>query len=302
MGFSCLSLRQLLEQHLFSVAQAISNPELCLRELNAHALPVYLLKHTPDIVYRSAIAFWLAERASISQETGQEGRGFNRFLPSITSAIAAQLEQLSNSLNSTTASSQPSLVFRLQIHEPGWFNFHLSEPSLALWLHHFPQMFLPEKPQHPIEEGISSDDLLPYQYAHARCCSVLRLAHQAKMIQLRDRDFHQRIWQWREPEALAWFSPWQQFLLAHPSEMHLIREILAAVDGLANPTSTHWLRLTANLSQAFLECDRYCRIWGETYLHNPDLSLVRLRLMAMTQWLLQTLLQAKLDASAPAAF
>jgi hypothetical protein len=59
------------------------------------------------------------------------------------------------------------------------------------------------------------------------------------------------------------------------------------------------IKLAMNLSEAVLEFERYCRIWGEVKQETPDLSQARLALIAIAQLLLWQLLQEKIGVWAP---
>jgi hypothetical protein len=55
-----------------------------------------------------------------------------------------------------------------------------------------------------------TQNLFPVQYAHARCCSLLRLAHWQGLIKLRDLDFNTLNRQLIEPSPIPWLNDDQQ--------------------------------------------------------------------------------------------
>jgi arginyl-tRNA synthetase len=136
------------------------------------------------------------------------------------------------------------------------------------------------------------------QYAHARCCSLLRLADQEGLIELTNLDFSQPTWHWQQPEPIPYLDG-TRLRLGQPSEQKLIAQLLRVIEAQLDEQPLDTAKLAYHLSQAFLEFERYCRIWGEVKQDHLALAQARLGLIALTQLLLKKLLE-KLCIPSPA--
>ncbi len=270
------SLRRLLQDYVFA---ALKDLAVSLT-LTPEAIPLYRYQQSHQIVYRCAIAFQLANHSSSS-----------------ATAIARQLRQQLLGLSFSLA-EQPLIEFTLEVADKGWLDFSLGDRALALWLQHLPHL-LPADSFAEKSQLLSSQVLNPFlsQYAHARCCSLLRLGHRERLIQLLDPTFSQPIWQWQSPNPIPWCHKDLDnhcLQLVHSAESRLINQLLEVTEQLESSRTSHSLKLATALSQAMLNCDRYCRIFGAIAQENPTLAQARLGLIALSQRLLQALLLSQL--------
>jgi DALR anticodon binding domain len=263
-SLSCLSIRR-------EISQTLKN--LLLLDANHCNLPkITLYSLQSPLGYRSAIAIQLTKGQKLS----------------LTSFLKQFVNNLSK--NNLEQSDFPTLDFTVRVWETGWIDFYPSDRALAIWLQQLLQYIeLPDVK--PVKEEISPN-LFVSQYAHARCCSLLRLAHREGLIQLNN------LWQWEAPHPISWCHC-EKLQLVHLQEQHLIGQILAIVDELDNVSVQTSIKLAINLGQSVLEFDRHCRIWGEVKTEMPQLSQARLGLIAIAQLLLQKLLQEKIGIWAP---
>ncbi|WP_083602358.1 hypothetical protein [Hydrococcus rivularis] len=274
--FCFLSIGKLLRQKLFALAllERKKQTEIISDDFFPEKITLYYLKS--QIGYRSAIALQLAKGQTRSSQE-----------------IA---EQLVKHLTILEPSDRVSLDFIIRVWEPGWIDFFISDRALALWLQQLPQIFYPTLVR-SVKEAIVPH-LFSSQYAHARCCSRLRLGHREGLIELRELDFSQPIWQWKHPHPIPFLAS-GKFQLVCPTQQNLIRQILVVTDALDGNATENWIELATNLSEAILEFERRCRIWGEVKQETPQLSQARLGLIAIAQVLLQQLLQEKIGVWAP---
>jgi len=153
----------------------------------------------------------------------------------------------------------------------------------------------------------STAPLLPYspppplftaQYAHARCCSLLRLAHQEGLMGLR-QEGQQENYHGSVPfsKSIPWLDG-HKIRLTHPASGHLIAELVQVVDQFECHSSVKWETAALNLSQAFEIFWSNCRIFGEVKTTSPELAQARLGLVMATQSVLRFLLEEKLGISA----
>jgi arginyl-tRNA synthetase len=174
--------------------------------------------------------------------------------------------------------------FKVQTVSPAWIHFELTAPALGIWLQSLAQESRDQGGREIfICEGESS--LFSIQYAHARCCSLLRLARQEGLI----------------PSSK--FNPWldsnHQLRLTHPASTQLIAELVQTVDVLECDDSIRWEKAALKLSQGFEIFWRKCQIFGEVKTTSPELTQARVGLVAATQAVLSFLLETKLAIPAP---
>jgi hypothetical protein len=144
-------------------------------------------------------------------------------------------------------------------------------------------------------------------YAHARCCSVLKLAQRQKLVDLTDRwniskfhcsiDFANSTPERREDRLTS--------NLELDPEQQLIRVLMAILDAIhqLNGRSIdrqlpNWQQLTILLAQSWLEFYRHCRIFGDLQRQNPQLAAARCGLTEISRRYLQLLLENYLGVMA----
>ncbi|HBB33732.1 MAG TPA: hypothetical protein DDZ80_12480 [Cyanobacteria bacterium UBA8803] len=264
-----------------------------ITQLTPQTVPLRRLSVHDGVVYQSAIALKLAPLLHLDALD-------------IAHQLIVVLPTLAH--NSTESFS---LDFGVEVLPPGWINFRLSDRSLATWLQQL--IRIPPLRTGGVggEKAISLNatpdrNFFPLQYVHARCCSLLHLAHRQGLIQLHtigDRAQRNIV----EPDPIPWLddSPKagseQLYLrLVHPAELSLITQMLDLLDATSKGDRDSWLKRGIALSQAFEQFYSSCRIWGEVKTQNPQLAQARLGLVALTQLLLRSLLEDQLGIPAPA--
>jgi arginyl-tRNA synthetase len=271
------------------------------RILTLPEIPLNRFRDDTQVVYRSAIALKLS---SIYQ------------LPALDLAHRV--------VNYLPASPK----FTVRAIEPGWIDFRLSDRGLANWLQHLIQpssrLRLPS-PCSPLlageglgvrsrgvegkqafGKGISYEkpnskppvNLFPVQYAHARCCSVLRLGHSQGLIEI-ETDANESAYMLLEPNPIPWLNPEGKLYLVHLAERKLIDRLLWVTDELHSDREPNWRQIAIALSQALLNFHTSCQIWGEVKTQTPQLSQVRLGLVGITRSSLKSLLEDIFQAPAP---
>jgi hypothetical protein len=130
-------------------------------------------------------------------------------------------------------------------------------------------------------------------YAHARCCSLLRLAEVDKIISLDDS------WQITTPNWLNcdfdrthnYFISDEKFIFDTLIEKQLIHALMDVLDALYGNRPQNWSKLLLNLAHSWLEFDRSCQIFGDLKHQNPHLAITRCGLTAISRRYLQVLLE-----------
>jgi arginyl-tRNA synthetase len=242
--------------------------------LMPETIPLHRLPDDTEILYRSAIALKLAAAGQL------DGNDL--------------ANRLSNALRSQLAPSH----FTIQVVSPGWLHFRLSPEGLANWLQKRLEWQEGENTQP--QRIQSALPLFPAQYAHARCRSLLHLAHQQGLIRLQAPDTRPFNWQFAEPNPIPWLEPeTEQLRLIHPAERTLIAQIIDLHDELSQTKPRPWDKRVLALSAGFERFYSDCRIWGEVKAQTPQLAQARLGLLAVMGATLRSLLVNRLSIPAP---
>ncbi len=198
-------------------------------------------------------------------------------------------------------------------NDAGYLYFQLTPAAIERWLDdldRLPPLDLAVPPPHPHDPGRSGSRLAIAIYAHARCCSLLKLAEREKVISIA-ADWHIDPANWlqygREDRQRAGSIG----IFDHPVERQLIQSLMAVVDAIyiyqpislplmrANsgshrcPRGTpNWSKLTIDLAQSWLAFHRDCRMFGDIQIQNPHLAMARCGLTAIVRRYLQILLES----------
>jgi hypothetical protein len=252
------------------------------------SIPLYRAKDSQRILYISPVALQLAKQGSMPPLE-------------IAQAIAQGFRD----------SQPPALAFPIRTHHwilsvvpPGKLYLELTDPGIAMWLQRALLWdFQPDPTPDPGPLPPSgSPDLFPIQYAHARCCTLLRLAHREGLITL-ETPAHKGIGSVTAPDPIPWLESLTHLKPHHPAERALISRAIATVDALSSPLSTAQITsrypVPTLLSQDFLTFHAQCQIWGSVQSQDPNLAQARLGLISITQKILKRLLEKELSSFAP---
>jgi DALR anticodon binding domain len=206
-------------------------------------------------------------------------------------------------------------------NEAGYSYFQLTPESVMTWLnyiHDLPIDFY-------LNQSATSSPILDTNiaiYAHARCCSLLKLAETSRLVTITPD------WQVSTPELDLFFqsSCLENQLRAAsvsifntPAENRLIHTLMTVLDRIysdnlppndreLSPNHSsgsrrqkrppNWAKLTVDLAHSWLEFYRHCRIFGDLQSENPHLAIARCGLTAISRRYLQLLLENYLGVSA----
>jgi arginyl-tRNA synthetase len=183
--------------------------------------------------------------------------------------------------------------FKVQIVPPGWIHLELTHATLSAWLQSLVEGEGGKREQGSqrraevssieatgISIGDRYQDLFTIQYIHARCCSLMRLAQQDGL-----GSFFQSI---------PWLDDEEKLRLTHPASFHLISELIQIVDELEGCSLVKLEKAALNLSRAFEDFWKHCRILGDVKTTSPELAQARLGLVMATRSVLRFVLEEKL--------
>ncbi|NEQ19023.1 MAG: glutamate acetyltransferase, partial [Microcoleus sp. SIO2G3] len=219
--------------------------------------------------------------------------------------------------------------FKIQVVSPGWIHLEVTHPLLATWLQNLALgtggqinsklKLSPSSPSSPsLRHSVTpslphsltpSSSLFTAQYAHARCCSLVRLAILEGLIQQEEvnhddsESSNQRLLSSiLTPNPIPWLNCDEKLRFHHPASYCLINELVRVVDSLAFPNlsrSFDWEKAATSLSRAFETFWCKCRIFGEVKTASPEIAQARIGLVLATQSVLKFLLEEKLGIIAP---
>lgn len=280
--------------------------DLVLKRQQERHIPLHRAKDDNRVLYVSGIALQLSGTMNI---------------PPLEIATALSSKLVVDVANLVCrGKSSPGVAvsqdFTVQVVPPGWIHLELTDSAIAAWLQSLSQVDLgrwgdeettTQPPNHPTTSPplSGSSRLFAVQYAHARCCSLLRLAHSEGLIMLKEPepDNSPRVFLAVAPNPIPWLNCDQKLRFCHPAERALIAQLVGLVDSLYYPCPSRqtvdWEKAALNLSQAFQTFYSCCRIWGEVKIQTLHLAQARLGLIIITQAVLRLLLQDMCGVWAP---
>jgi hypothetical protein len=215
------------------------------------------------------------------------------------------------------AQYSPTLEMYLWYTDTGYLYFQLTPQGILTWLDYIYLCHLPlaAHPQLDPTQPVSALSL----YAHARCCSRLKLVRTQRSIVARGYDLLLDRLDDRSGDdtqmisTLKWFDLDSKHRHNHclgelgsdddlVVQYRLIHALMDVLDGICGSRSPNYAKLTIDLAQSWLEFDRYCPIIGDLQSQNPQLAIARCGLTAISQRYLRILLEDYLGIVAPTEF
>jgi hypothetical protein len=287
-----LAIKQLLLSRLQVALGLYVSDDLVLKKQQERHIPLHRAKNDNRVLYVSGIALQLSGTMNIPPL---------EIATALSSKIVVDVANLAcgAELSPGAAVSQD---FTVQVVPPGWIHLELTDPAIAAWLQCLSEVELGRFTPPPLS---GSSRVFAVQYAHARCCSLVRLAHGEGLIMLKEPELDNSptVFLAVAPNPIPWLNCDQKLRFCHPAERALIAQLLGLLDELYYPCPSRqavdWEKAALNLSQAFQNFYSCCRIWGEVKIQTPHLAQARLGLVIVTQAVLRLLLQDILGVWAP---
>jgi hypothetical protein len=229
---------------------------------------------------------------------------------------------------SITVNHSSRLEMSCWYNEAGYSYFRLTPESVMIWLNYIHDL--------PIDFCLNQDCVLPpildisvAIYAHARCCSLLKLAETSRLVTITPS------WQISTPNPVTGNGSSQELcqtsyhenqlraasgsIFTTTVEDRLVHSLMAVLDGISgdylqlnDPISEpnhsggfrrhkkqpNWAKLAIDLAHSWLEFYRHCRIFDDLQRQNPHLAVARCGLTAISRRYLQVLLENYLGIKA----
>jgi hypothetical protein len=210
-------------------------------------------------------------------------------------------QQLQMPIAASTIDRFDCLNLSCWYNDSGYIYFQLPPGSIATWLNYLHDLpFEVDVDRHPPRSSVNIAI-----YAHARCCSCLKLAQIEKLVAITDN------WQIDIPDRSYLKNQLTAELTSifeQPVKYRLIHALMEVLDSIYSynlqsdrrqtVSSPNWTKLTIDLAQSWLEFYRHCRIFGDLQRQNPHLAIARCGLTAISRRYLQILLENYLGVHA----
>ena len=261
---------------------------------------------------------WQSERSIQPVTTSQY-----QYVSTIAHRLAAKsslnplkiCEHLLVSVLTETISDLSGLELSCWYNDSGYIYFQVAATAIERWLTYI--HYIPLTPALLADRAVTDPTIAIY--AHARCCSVLKLAEREKLISLTSE------WQITTADWLACSSTVAErnysekprparlaSIYEHPAQRRLIQTLMTVLDAIYSSSwlgvqpdrnvqqirLPNWSKLTIDLAQSWLEFYRSCQIFGEIKRQNPRLAIARCGLTAIARRFLQVLLENYLGITA----
>lgn len=221
----------------------------------AQAIPLKRFGKAIPLVYTCAIAHRLA------------------FQPHHADTIAAQLVDMLLQASPGGIAVLPGVS--VQATGPGFIRFEVGDRAIAAWLDQLlvnalPQRTLPSASMVVREQQIMlhSAAIFEAQYAHARCCSLLRLAHHEGLIRLERLEESPFYWRFSSHTPFPWLTSAAQLSLNHSADRCLLVQLVEALDRVYDLPQKRTIAALARsahaVAQAFQTFHRVHPLWEQT--------------------------------------
>ncbi|MCY7367358.1 MAG: hypothetical protein LH474_04315 [Chamaesiphon sp.] len=192
-------------------------------------------------------------------------------------------------------------------NESSYIYFQFAPKSIEIWLNYIHDLPIEWIGDTCVSTEAGSLDLAIY--AHARCCSRLKLAAAEKLVRVTAE------WLLDVECVKNRLTAESNCIFEHPAEQQLIQILMAVLEVIysdhrqldysesetfnGHRKSPNWIKLAIDLAQSWLEFDRRCQILSEIKHQNPRLAIARCGLTAISRRYLQVLLENYLSVKAP---
>lgn len=159
----------------------------------------------------------------------------------------------------------------IELISPAWIQFHLREAAIQGWLQGWVNRLTTVCFPSELETELNSISLS--RYVRDRCCTIWELGSEENIIS------HNRQW-----NDLSNFS----LNILAAKDWEFMYQLIATTDALEKVSPSQELEKSANrLSKEFLEFHRHCQIFDRKQPNFPDIAIIRLLLIAITEAILK---------------
>ena len=221
---------------------------------SCHNLRIELNKHQQEIIYQTSYCLQIAKYSQASPLL-------------LANKIVNKLNHLYKNQD-----------LMARVSGQGWLEFRVSDRLIEKYLNSIDKNplrninttsiknFFPEK---------TEISFIKY-YIQNRCFSLLKSAHNQKIIQLNNLDFTLNQWQIIQPKN----NYYSIFYSSNYSEQKIIKELFLIIEKIETKKNKN-NKILLQLEKIFFELESNSRIWGETLIRNRQLSQARLGLIGL---------------------
>lgn len=170
-------------------------------------------------------------------------------------------------------------TIEITINDRHWLEFRVDDRLLNDWLNKFSNIRLINQKNN---RNINYD--FDNYYVFLRCSSLLKSAHEQKIITLSNLSFEVNRWDIKSPN----FIDYQPLIQLKSYEKKLIEELIITREKISQ-NKLNYTRALNNLTTKILEVESHCRIWGNNLKTNLPISQARLGLIALSLYCYQNL-------------
>ena len=167
----------------------------------------------------------------------------------------------------------------IELVSPAWIQFHLREGAIQGWLQGWVNRLTTVSFPSAWETQLKPRS----RYVCDRCSTILELGREENIIS----------------EAIQWSDLCNFSLhILQAKDGEFISQLIATTDYLERVSSSQELEKRRNrLSEEFLEFHRYCQIFDRKQPNFPDIAIIRLYLIAITEAILKEIDKVRIRSS-----
>lgn len=254
----------------FSFATFIKKQLASIYDLSNLKFSINLVNNQDFIIYKTSLVFQL-----------------EKFTDKSSLFLAQNLVNLFHKLDLKNDIS-------VRVSGEGWLEFIISDRLLSRWLNEVNKIKFSQLNTSITKQDKNQEKFITY-YTHARCCSILKSAHQQNIITLNNLDFMINQWHIEKPS----FIDYDIINLSRSYEGKLVRELITITEKIVRNKLNYQTSLN-NLSKAILDVECYCQILGKTLSKNVEIPQTKLGLIALSLHYYQNIFYTQFNEYLPA--
>lgn len=302
-------LHNILQQQEIQFQKSLPNPDPNATsaerpfQLAINDIALKQIRQRSRLIYISALPhqlahFYQTEASSLA----------TRWVECISIYKAELIARLNPSLWEARTMTEILQGLELEATTSGFLQFEFHDRAIAQWLSHLIDQSFICKPNQTLLNQTEFNQpefkslniekrIFTLQHSHARCCSLLQLAHQGKLV---DCEMNENIQaslsllsNFLVKKQNLWITDEHHLYTSLLAERSLIGQLVTMLDEWAEPSPDHTKRLLSfgeAISQAFQEVHQTIQLFGQLAIDSRDRLQAHLALLLVTQRVLHQIL------------